>query len=126
MTVVNMFTRPRFDGRIVTDLGRALLVAVWLASPMMAQPSTSDPYVRYHAPSTFSYQELVSLGEQDPLPAELAQNLKTLQTTSFVSNEAYYSGIKPRRLEIPGIGPSLRVVMWNIERGLQLDDIKTL
>jgi hypothetical protein len=59
MTVVNMFTRPRFDRRIVTDLGRALLVAVWLASPMMAQPPTSDPYVRYHAPSTFSYQELV-------------------------------------------------------------------
>ena len=34
------------------------------------------------------------------------------------------SGARPQPLEIPRLGPSLRVALWNIERGLELDSIE--
>ena len=33
------------------------------------------------------------------------------------------AGARPRPLEVAGLGPSLRVAFWNIERGLKIDDI---
>ena len=45
-------------------------------------------------------------------------------TTPFVNNEAYFSGTKPLRPDVKGMGPSLRLVEWNIERGVELADIK--
>src|ERR1035437_10509084 len=59
-----------------------------------------------------------------PLSPELAEKLQTITTTPFINNEAYYRGAKPRPLEVKGIGPSLRVAEWNIERGITLDDIQ--
>jgi len=34
--------------------------------------------------------------------------------------------MRPLRPDLNGTGPSLRLVQWNIERGLELDDIKLL
>jgi hypothetical protein len=114
------------ETRIVVRLGKALIVVVALICAMAVQPLADDLYVRYHEPSIFSYEELVAIGKQDPMPVDLAQKVQTLRTTRFISNEAYYAGARPRQLEIARLGRSLRVVMWNIERGLQLDLIKTL
>ena len=50
--------------------------------------------------------------------------MQTLLTTPFVNNEAYFNGTKPLRPDIKGMGPSLRLVEWNIERGIELDAIK--
>jgi endonuclease/exonuclease/phosphatase family metal-dependent hydrolase len=47
-----------------------------------------------------------------------------LTTTPFINNEAYYRGAKPRPLDVEKLGPTLRVAFWNIERGLELDDIQ--
>jgi hypothetical protein len=55
---------------------------------------------------------------------ELAEKLRLITTTPFVNNEAYLNGARPRPLEVAGLGPSLRVAFWNIERGLELDYIK--
>ena len=81
-------------------------------------------YIRNSIPQLFSYDELVQLSLDQPLSPELAQKLQTVTTTPFINNEAYYRGSRPRPLEIRGIGPSLRVALWNIERGLGLDDMK--
>jgi hypothetical protein len=64
------------------------------------------------------------LGEQEEIDERLNDKLQGLLTTPFVSNEAYYRGAKPRPLVLPKLGPSLRVVFWNIERGLNTDLIK--
>ena len=81
-------------------------------------------YVRDSKPELFSYDELVQLSLDQPLSPELAGKLHTVTTTPFINNEAYYRGARPRPLEIRGLGPSLRVALWNIERGLSLDDIQ--
>jgi Endonuclease/Exonuclease/phosphatase family len=72
-----------------------------------------------------SYEELVALGEETVDPA-LAAKLHTLLTTPFVNNEAYFNGTKPLRPGLKGMGPSLRLVEWNIERGIELDKMKLL
>jgi hypothetical protein len=73
-----------------------------------------------------SYQELVALGEQETVDPALAAKLHTLLTTPFINNEAYFNGIKPLRPDLKGMGPSLRLVEWNIERGIEFDKIKLL
>jgi endonuclease/exonuclease/phosphatase family metal-dependent hydrolase len=80
-------------------------------------------YKRYQAPEMFSYAELVTLSNTDPLDDVLTGKLNLLTTTPFVSNEAYYAGAKPHKPSLQG-APSLRVVFWNIERGLRLEEIK--
>jgi endonuclease/exonuclease/phosphatase family metal-dependent hydrolase len=80
-------------------------------------------YVRDSQPQLFSYDELVQLNLDQPLSPELAEKLRVVTTTPFVDNEAYYRGARPRPLDVAGLGPTLRVAFWNIERGLELDDI---
>ena len=72
-----------------------------------------------------SYQELVALGEETVDPA-LDAKLHTLLITPFINNEAYFNGTKPLRPDLKGMGPSLRLVEWNIERGIEFDKIKLL
>jgi len=83
-----------------------------------------EGYVRVSIPQLFTYDELVQLSLDQPMNPELSAKLKMLTTTPFINNEAYYRGARPRPLEIRGLGPSLRVALWNIERGLSLDDIQ--
>jgi len=81
-------------------------------------------YVRDSEPQLFSYDELVQLSHDQPLTPELTQKLHLITSTPFINNEAYYDGARPRPLEVKGLGPTLRVALWNIERGLELDDIQ--
>jgi hypothetical protein len=80
--------------------------------------------VRDSEPTLFTYDELVQLSIDQPLTAELAEKLHTLTTTPFINNEAYFAGARPRPLDVKGLGPTLRIACWNIERGLELDDIQ--
>jgi endonuclease/exonuclease/phosphatase family metal-dependent hydrolase len=66
----------------------------------------------------------VTLSQQETVDPALADKVHTLLVTPFVNNEAYFNGIKPLRPDLKDIGPSLRLVQWNIERGLELDEIK--
>ncbi len=84
----------------------------------------AQDYVRDSEPALFSYDELVQLSLDQQMSPELAEKLHRITTTPFINNEAYYNGAKPQPLEIKGLGPSLRVAVWNIERGMKLDDIQ--
>jgi hypothetical protein len=83
-------------------------------------------YVRLQQPTLFTYQELVTLGTSDKVSGTLGDKLLAITTTPFLSNEAYYRGAQPHRPVLNQLGRSLRVVTWNIERGLRLDGIKLL
>ena len=89
-------------------------------------PGGAGIYVRLQGPTMLAYDELVTLGSRDQLDAELKDKLHALTTTPFVSNEAYFRGAQPHRPELKRLGRALRVVTWNIERGLELDGIKLL
>lgn len=75
------------------------------------------------APELFSYTELVQLYEQETPPAALQNKLHRLLTTPFVSNAATARGVKPLVPKTTNLGEFLRVVQWNIERGLEYDAI---
>ena len=96
-----------------------------LCSIASAQDRSGADYTRTSQPAMLSYQELAALGEE-PVDPALDAKLHTLLTTPFVNNEAYFNGTKPLRPDLKGMGPSLRLVEWNIERGIELDKMKLL
>ena len=100
-----------------------LLVSVYLVLAGVASVLAED-YTKDSKPQLFSYDELVQLGSRQELSPELADKLHVVTTTPFINNEAHYRGERPRPLEVEGLGPTLRVALWNIERGLELDDIQ--
>lgn len=103
----------------------SLILSVAIAAAMIAgPPAGAQEYVRDSEPKLFSYDELVELSKDQEMNPELAERLRVLTTTPFINNEAYWSAARAKPLEVPGIGPSLRVALWNIERGLELDYIE--
>src|SRR5262249_251778 len=88
-----------------------LLVAV--ASLLNTAASQAQP----GAPELFTYAELVQLYEHRDLPEALQAKLNRLRTTPFVSNSQ--RGVQPMLPKTPALGTFVRVVQWNIERGIE-------
>ena len=88
------------------------------APGVRARPSNEN------GPELFIYEELVNLYEQNPIPEELRRKLSHLLSTPFVSNEASARGVKPLKPSSRELGRFLRVVCWNIERGLEFEAVK--
>jgi endonuclease/exonuclease/phosphatase family metal-dependent hydrolase len=102
----------------------ASLALLFLPAESRPSRSPGDDFVRFSKPEFLSFDELVEAEQKDPLPPELAKKLETLVTTPIVSNEAYYEGARPKRPSSPELGPYLRAILWNIERGIQFDPIR--
>jgi endonuclease/exonuclease/phosphatase family metal-dependent hydrolase len=93
------------------------LLALALVAPL---PTTGAPAA---PPDLLAFEELVALYEQEPPSKALAAKLDALRRTPFVDNSAWERGARPRRPDVAGLGPVLRVAQWNIERGLELDAV---
>jgi endonuclease/exonuclease/phosphatase family metal-dependent hydrolase len=74
-------------------------------------------------PELLSFREIAELASTAP-QVELNQKLQRLLATPVLSNAASEAGVRPHRPDIPKLGPSLRVALWNIARGERIDDIK--
>ena len=81
-------------------------------------------FVHSSKPELFTFDELLDLEKNDPPLPALAEKLEHIVTTPFLSNEAYFNGAKPKRPSSPELGPFLRAIYWNIERGIQFDPIR--
>src|SRR6185437_12583115 len=112
--------------RITRRKASVCVLIVTAVSLTQAVPLRAQNYVKDSEPKLFSYDELVQLSLAQPLSPELAEKLRVITTTPFINNSAYFDGARPRTLKEAGLGPSLRVAFWNIERGLELDDIQLL
>lgn len=97
---------------------RAVCIALLLL--VGSQLACAQGAPRYSQPELFTYDELQTLSRADELTPDLKAKLDALLTTPFVSNE---TSAKPHRPTPPGLGPSLRVVAWNVERGFHVDSI---
>lgn len=75
-------------------------------------------------PPLLTYNELVSLYENDPPSAELSNKLNRLLTTPFVSNSAGMRAPRSMKSSTHTQGNFLRAATWNIERGLEFDALK--
>ena len=101
-----------------------MMAAAWIPAGSTAWAVDRPPY---SGPEMFTYDELLALSEDvKAFPPELEEKLERITTTPFVSNRKENQNNPPRVPEITGLGPSLRVVFWNIERGVMLDDIVLL
>lgn len=109
--------------RILSAILKLLGLLAGLTVTLQPALLEAQEYTKESGPELFTYEELVQLGSPDPMSPQLSEKLRVITTTPFINNEAYYGGAKPRPLDVPGLGPSLRVAFWNIERGLELDDI---
>jgi endonuclease/exonuclease/phosphatase family metal-dependent hydrolase len=81
--------------------------------------------VRFSKPEFLTFDELVELEKNETPSAPLAARLERLLTTPIISNEAGLDGALPKRPISPELGPFLRVICWNIERGIRFDAIRT-
>jgi hypothetical protein len=86
--------------------------------------AAQSDFVRFSKPELLTFDQLVDLEKNDPSSPALAEKLEHLVTTPFLSNEAYFNGAKPKRPSSPQLGPFLRAICWNIERGIQFDPIR--
>lgn len=92
---------------------RSLALAVVMATVPLVQ---AGDLIRFQAPQTLSFDDLVTLASVDPPPAGVQARLNALLSQPFVSNEATLSGVQPLMPDVPGIGRVLRVAEWNINR----------
>lgn len=100
-------------------MNRVLLRSIWLAAFAVISVSWSRAQ-----PELLTWDELITLYQSATPPPALAAKLHALLTTPFVSNAASEAGKKPLRLSTSALGPFLRVVQWNIERGLEFDALR--
>jgi endonuclease/exonuclease/phosphatase family metal-dependent hydrolase len=75
-------------------------------------------------PQLLTYEEIVQLYQQADPPPPVRDKLKKLLTTPFVRNNASDAGKTPLKPSSAEMGSFLRVVQWNIERGLEFDAIR--
>jgi endonuclease/exonuclease/phosphatase family metal-dependent hydrolase len=104
-------------------MGMALLGAATLLAVAVAD---EPKFVRFSKPQTLSFVELVQLSQNEEPAKSVADRMDKLLRTPFVSNEAYLAGAKPIRPSSEALGPFIRAAFWNIERGIELDSIKTI
>jgi len=90
---------PRLVGAIALVLA-TMTTSVPLGAEQTRTGQFSGDYLRLQLPELFTYDELVTLSQPDPLPPAIEAKLRTLQTTPFLSNEAFYRGARPHRVSL--------------------------
>ncbi len=83
------------------------------------------PFIKYQEPEFLTFEELKTLSKNPHPDGALEKKLERFWRTPVISNEAYYRGAKPIRPIHPLLGPSLRLVSWNIEKSFRMDDAVT-
>lgn len=97
-------------------------LAILQAALLLAVPPST--FGQAADPPLLSFDEIKQLYQDDDLPAPLRDKLRTLLTTPFVRNSASDAGMMPLKPSDPQTGKMLRVVQWNIERGLEFDAVR--
>jgi endonuclease/exonuclease/phosphatase family metal-dependent hydrolase len=76
------------------------------------------------SPELLSYDDLVRLTGTDSIDESLEQRLNELLSQPIVSNAAARSGSTDSEAKTNKPGSGLRVALWNLERGYNLDQIR--
>lgn len=91
-----------------------------VAGILPAQPKL----IERQQPELFTFEELRTLSDEAVPAGELGTKLQKVLATPVIDNTASLGGAKPVRPQWPGLGPLLRVAMWNIERGQEFDLVR--
>jgi endonuclease/exonuclease/phosphatase family metal-dependent hydrolase len=112
--------------KVLTKAALLCTLALWSAfSPLEVAAQNSPANVNADSapeqsqnPDLLSFDELVKLAATAKPEGELGARLNSLLNTPFVYRETGSANITPHRPTVSGLGPVLRVGLWNIERGL--------
>ncbi len=99
----------------------ASLLLLLLAAPIRALPLRTSS-----ATDLLTYEELVALYEIDKPSEQLQNKLQKLLTTPFVNNDAWHAGTRPLKPDSKLIGRHLRIALWNVERGVEYEALKSV
>lgn len=105
--------------------GRAFAFKLLLLACFTCFSNAVAVNAQQRAPELLTFNELVQLYEQKIPPEPLQNKLQRLLTTPFVSNAASAQGVKPLIPSTPKLGKFIRMVEWNILRGLEYDAVKS-
>lgn len=101
----------------------AAAMALWFCgSPARSQERAAYPTDH---PALLSFDELVTLSSTAKPEGSLGARLGALLATPFVHNDASDANVPPYRPAVGELGPVLRVALWNIERGLNFELIRS-
>lgn len=109
------------SGPTVTPTRYESALKLFLLAIIAILPGHSAIHAQQQAPELFTYAELIQLYETQNLPNALQVKLDRLLTTPFVSNTRDVPSSLSRD---PKLGSFVRVVQWNIERGIEYDAIR--
>lgn len=107
-------------GKIKVSKNYYAKIILWLlfCAVFCAQINAKTP----NAPEFFSFAELKQLYEKENLSPSLDTKLRRILTEPFVKNSVKNSDFEKLKIS-KRIGEFVRVVQWNIERGLEFDAI---
>jgi endonuclease/exonuclease/phosphatase family metal-dependent hydrolase len=112
--------------RSVTKIAALLLLFSFSASAQESVIANMESRTWPHAappenPDLLSFEDLVTLSKTADPTGDLAHRLDSLLNTPFLHEDR---SANPHRPNVPNLGPTLRVAMWNVERGLNIDLIR--
>ncbi|MEN3943267.1 endonuclease/exonuclease/phosphatase family protein [Prosthecobacter sp. SYSU 5D2] len=96
-------------------------LAVSRSDPVTRFSQSSFP--RYQGTDFLSFEELKTLVTTPQPGGELESKVARLLNRPIISNEAYYQGKRPSRLQNPQQGDFLRVATWNVEKSLRMREV---
>jgi endonuclease/exonuclease/phosphatase family metal-dependent hydrolase len=82
-------------------------------------------FIVYSSPDLLRFEEMVEASKSAEPPPAILSRLETILATPIISNEAYLAGAQPRLAKSDKLGAFIRVGQWNIQRGDNIEDIKT-
>ena len=106
--------------RAIRIMARLAFYTLCAVSAMAADAERE--WLHDRGPDLLSHAELVELSNNTP-SAAVAQKLQNLLSVPIISNAAARLGTTPKRPIVESLGPVVRVALWNLERGYNLDQI---
>jgi len=88
-------------------------------------PGDAQNTKRVENPELLSFDDLVTLASIAKPERALGTRLGTLLNTPFMHSETTASDVRPHRPNVAGLGTVLRASLWNIERGLNFELIRS-
>ncbi len=106
--------------------GLTLGIAV-SASAAQEKSASVDTRVQHSAnPDLLPFEDLVALASTAKPEGALAARYNALLNTPFLHSGTATVDTQPHRPSVSGLGTVLRVGLWNIERGLNFDQIRSV
>jgi len=110
---------------LLCSLALAAAIPACLAQETaIAAPQPESVAGRSQDPDLLSFSDLVAIAATENPKDDLAKRLTSLLNTPFTHSETAQS-TQPHRPNVTSLGPVLRVALWNIERGLNFEQIRS-